>query len=196
MDGSFAFFLLICTLFGIAGGLQGRSKGSSFVLWFFISACLPLFGFLASVVYPGHRHEQRRQCDGCGRLLPITDTMCMGCGTDLAFPEVRFQSVAGTVLAVGRDGEVLGEVERAPRASGDGAAATGPGAGPGRPGADGEEDGEASPYETAEQGTPGAAAAGDGTSPYEAAENPYEQAAGAPGHDAPAPAGSGAGRDG
>jgi hypothetical protein len=90
VDGSFAFFLLICGLFGVAGGLQGRSKGSSFLLWFFISACLPLFGFIASVVYPGHRHELRRQCDGCGRLLPITDTMCMGCGTDLDFPEVRY----------------------------------------------------------------------------------------------------------
>lgn len=130
MDGSFAFFLLICTLFGIAGGLQGRSKGSSFVLWFFISACLPLFGFLAALVWPGHRHEQRRQCDGCGRLLPITDTMCMGCGTDLAFPEVRFQSVDGAILAVNAAGEVLGEV-----------------AGPGDQ--DAADDDDASPYERA-----------------------------------------------
>jgi hypothetical protein len=90
VDGSFAFFLLILALFGVAGGLQGRAKGSSFVLWFFISACVPLFGFIAAVVYPGHRSELRRQCDGCGRLLPITDTMCMGCGTDLDFPEVRY----------------------------------------------------------------------------------------------------------
>jgi hypothetical protein len=128
VDASFAFFLLICTLFGIAGGLQGRSKGSSFVLWFFISACLPVFGFLAALVWPGHRHEQRRQCDGCGRLLPITDTMCMGCGTDLAFPDVRFRSVAGSVVAVSADGEVLGRVVPA--------------------GEEDEED-EASPYERA-----------------------------------------------
>jgi hypothetical protein len=90
VDGPFAFFLLILALFGVAGGLQGRAKGSSFLLWFCISACVPLFGFVASVVYPGPRSELRRQCDGCGRLLPITDTMCMGCGTDLAFPEVRY----------------------------------------------------------------------------------------------------------
>jgi hypothetical protein len=77
VNGSFAFFLLICALFGIAGGLQGRSKGSSFVLWFFISATLPVFGFIAAVVYPGPREELRRTCDTCGRLLPITDTMCM-----------------------------------------------------------------------------------------------------------------------
>lgn len=142
MDGSFAFFLVICLLFGIAGGLQGRSKGSSFWLWFFVAAFLPLFGFIASVVYPGHRHEQRRRCDGCGRLLPITDTMCMGCGTDLAFPEVRFRSVAGSVVALGPDGRVLED-----------------------PAQEDEDD----------------------ASPYERAENPYEQAADA---DAPAPAGT------
>lgn len=90
MDGPFAFFLLICVLFGVAAGLQGRSKGSSFLLWFVIGVFLPLFGFIAALVYPGRQHELRRTCDGCGRLLPITDTMCMGCGTDLAFPEVRY----------------------------------------------------------------------------------------------------------
>lgn len=107
MDGSFAFFLVICALFGIAGGLQGRSKGSSFVLWFLISACLPIFGFLVSIVYPGRRYEERRQCDGCGRFLPVTDTMCMGCGTDLAFPEVRYRVVGGRVVALGPDGRPL-----------------------------------------------------------------------------------------
>lgn len=173
MDGSFAFFLLICTLFGIAGGLQGRSKGGSFVLWFFISAFLPLFGFLAALVWPGHRHEQRRQCDGCGRLLPITDTMCMGCGTDLAFPEVRFRSAEGSVLAVGPDDEVLGEV-------------TAPGA------VDEHEDETTSPYGRS-AGNPYETAAGDPGGPADA--NPYETAAEEPGDDEPAPAGTGAGRD-
>lgn len=87
MGGSFAFFLLICVLFGVAGGLQGRAKGSSFLLWFMISGAVPLFGFIASIVYPGNRHELRRACTGCGTLLPITDTMCMRCGTDLPFPD-------------------------------------------------------------------------------------------------------------
>ncbi|MBF6621143.1 MAG: hypothetical protein ITG02_13050 [Patulibacter sp.] len=87
MGGSFAFFLLICVLFGVAGGLQGRAKGSSFVLWFMISGAVPLFGYIASIVYPGNRHELRRACTGCGTVLPITDTMCMRCGTDLPFPD-------------------------------------------------------------------------------------------------------------
>jgi hypothetical protein len=87
VGGSFAFFLLICVLFGVAGGLQGRAKGSSFLVWFMISGAVPLFGFIASLVYPGNRHELRRACTTCGTLLPITDTMCMRCGTDLPFPD-------------------------------------------------------------------------------------------------------------
>jgi hypothetical protein len=90
VGGSFAFFLLICALFGVAGGLQGRAKGSSFLLWFAIAAAVPLFGWIASMVYPGNRHELRRACDGCGTLLPITDTMCMRCGTDLPFPDEAY----------------------------------------------------------------------------------------------------------
>lgn len=172
MNGSFASFLLICTLFGIAGGLQGRSKGSSFVLWFLISACLPLFGFLASVVYPGQRHEQRRQCDGCGRLLPITDTMCMGCGTDLAFPEVRYMPQARGPRPVPAEG----------LDAGDGPAV------PGGPAADPDGDDE-NPYEQAAlrpAGVLGAPAA------VAAAPTPAGASAAA---DAPAPAGAPATRE-
>ncbi|WP_211241769.1 hypothetical protein [Patulibacter minatonensis] len=146
MDGPFAFFLAICVLFGIGGGLQGRSKGSSFLLWFFIAACLPLFGYIASVVYPGHRYEQRRQCDTCGRLLPITDTMCMSCGTDLGFPEVRYlpeavneaaldhEAAAGAVASAddapdADGGEAENPYERAAESADEGAATPSTGAG-------------------------------------------------------------------
>lgn len=170
MDASFAFFLVICTLFGVAGGLQGKSKGSSFLLWFAIAAFLPIFGFLASVVYPGHRHELRRKCDGCGRLLPITDTMCMGCGTDLAFPEVRYMSVAGSVIAVGPDGR---EIEPAADDVGDGP----------------------SPYERVATGGAGAERDEDDESPYERADNPYEQVDADDAPDAPAATAGAGGRD-
>jgi hypothetical protein len=106
VGSSFAFLLLIWILFGIAGGLQGRAKGSSFLLWFAISAAVPFFGFIASIVYPGREHEPRRKCDTCGRLLPVSDTMCMRCGTDLAYPDVVYV----------RRGNTIYEVERAPRA--------------------------------------------------------------------------------
>lgn len=178
MDASFAFFLVICTLFGVAGGLQGKSKGSSFLLWFAIAAFLPLFGFLASLVYPGHRHELRRRCDGCGRLLPITDTMCMGCGTDLAFPEVRYMSVAGSMVAVGPDGREIGP--------------------PSEPDDELGADETPSPYERVAVGAADAADpvadAEDGR--YERAENPYERAAGDDAPDAPAATAGTAGQGG
>jgi len=109
VGGSFAFFLLICALFGVAGGLQGRAKGSSFLLWFMISGAVPLFGFIASIVYPGNRHELRRACTTCGTLLPITDTMCMRCGTDLPFPDEVY--LPPGVRPPADDGESSGDDE-------------------------------------------------------------------------------------
>ena len=35
-------YLIICLFFGLAGGIVGRLKGSSFVLWFLISAIVGL----------------------------------------------------------------------------------------------------------------------------------------------------------
>lgn len=82
-----AIVLLVCLLFGIAGGLTGKSKGGAFSLWFLISAFLPLLGFLAAIAMRDEDRELRRRCTGCGRVLRITDTMCMSCGEDLDFPD-------------------------------------------------------------------------------------------------------------
>src|SRR3712207_7866796 len=37
-------YLVICFFFGLAGGIVGKIKGSSFLLWFLISAVLPIAG--------------------------------------------------------------------------------------------------------------------------------------------------------
>jgi hypothetical protein len=79
-------YLFICGVFGIAGGLVGRIKGSSFWLWFAISAVLPFIGLLAAVLYRYERDEPRQECPRCGRVLKLYDQLCMGCGLDLAFP--------------------------------------------------------------------------------------------------------------
>ena len=42
-----AGYVVICLGFGLAGGLVGRMKRSSFLLWFLISALVPFFGLLA-----------------------------------------------------------------------------------------------------------------------------------------------------
>jgi hypothetical protein len=81
-------YLLLCAWFGIAGAVVARIKGFSMVLGFLISSILPLFGLIALVLYRSDREELRRQCPGCGRIVPLHDALCTRCGTELEFPEV------------------------------------------------------------------------------------------------------------
>jgi membrane protein implicated in regulation of membrane protease activity len=78
--------------FGLAAGVVGRIKGSSFLVWFLIGLVLPVLGLLAAVFYRSERDEVRRQCPGCGKIVKLHDAMCMRCGTDLEFPEVGIES--------------------------------------------------------------------------------------------------------
>ena len=80
-------YLVICLFFGLAGGIVGRMKGSSFVLWFLISAIVPVFGLLAAVLYRFETDEVRRQCPRCGKLVKLHDQVCMRCGLDMDFPD-------------------------------------------------------------------------------------------------------------
>ncbi len=80
-------YLIICLSFGLAGGIVGRSKGSSFVLWFLISAVVPFLGLLAAVLYRNEANEVRRQCPRCGQIVKLHDQVCMRCGMDMDFPE-------------------------------------------------------------------------------------------------------------
>jgi hypothetical protein len=81
-------YLTLCLSFGLAGGIVGRIKGSSFVLWFLISAVLPVAGLIAALLYRVERDELRRQCPGCGRVVKLHDALCTRCGTELDFPDV------------------------------------------------------------------------------------------------------------
>ena len=42
---------VILFFFGLAGGIVGRMKGSSFFVWFLVSAAVPFLGLLAAVCY-------------------------------------------------------------------------------------------------------------------------------------------------
>ena len=81
-------YLIIALCFGLAGGIVGRIKGSSFLLWFLISGLVPCFCLLAAVAYRFEREELRRQCPRCGRVTKIYDALCTRCGAELEFPEV------------------------------------------------------------------------------------------------------------
>jgi hypothetical protein len=81
-------YVIIALCFGVAGGLVGKIKGSSFFLWFLISGLVPFIGLMAAIAYRYERDELRRQCPGCGRVTKIYDAICTRCGTELSFPEV------------------------------------------------------------------------------------------------------------
>jgi hypothetical protein len=81
-------YILIAVSFGIAGGVIGKLKGSSFVLWFLISGLVPFFGLLAAIVYRYERDELRRECPGCGKVTKIYDAICTRCGEELEYPDV------------------------------------------------------------------------------------------------------------
>jgi hypothetical protein len=87
--------LVIMFFFGLAGGIIGRIKGSSFVIWFLVAGAIPFLGLLAAVFYRSDKAELRRQCPDCGRVLKLHDAVCMNCGSELEFPDVAIAPEAG-----------------------------------------------------------------------------------------------------
>jgi hypothetical protein len=88
--------IVVLFFFGLAGGIVGRIKGSSFVMWFLISASVPFIGLLTAVLYRYENQELRRQCPRCHQLIMLYDAVCMHCGEELEFPDVAVASAART----------------------------------------------------------------------------------------------------
>lgn len=80
-------FIVILLGFGLAGGIVGRMKGSSFFIWFLVSFCVPFIGLAAALLYRWDNNELRRECPGCGNIVKLHDALCTRCGTELEFPE-------------------------------------------------------------------------------------------------------------
>lgn len=85
MEG--AQYVIIALCFGLAGGIVGKIKGSSFWLWFLISGVVPILGLVTAIVYRSERNELRRQCPRCGRVTKVYDAICTKCGTELEYPD-------------------------------------------------------------------------------------------------------------
>ena len=81
-------YVIIALWFGLTGGIIGRIKGSSFLLWFLISGLVPVLGLLTALAYRSERDELRRACPNCGRVTKIYDALCTRCGAELDYPEV------------------------------------------------------------------------------------------------------------
>ena len=79
-------YLVIAFCFGLAGGIVGRIKGGSFVIWFVISFLIPVFGLLAAIFMRVEATEPRRACPGCGKVVPAHDALCTRCGSELYLP--------------------------------------------------------------------------------------------------------------
>ena len=89
-------FLIILFFFGLSAAVIGKIKGSSFLLWFLIGFCVPLFGTIAAVLYRFERAEPLRQCPDCGRVVKLHEQVCMTCGRDLEFPDEPAPAAAPT----------------------------------------------------------------------------------------------------
>jgi uncharacterized paraquat-inducible protein A len=80
-------YLFIAFFFGLATGLVGRSRGSSFWLWLLIGTMLPILGLVAAILYRFEKDEPERQCPTCGKALKLYVQVCPRCGTDLYLPD-------------------------------------------------------------------------------------------------------------
>jgi RNA polymerase subunit RPABC4/transcription elongation factor Spt4 len=100
-------YVIIAVCFGLAGGIVGKLKGSSFVLWFLISGLVPFFGLLAAIAYRFERDELRRACPNCGRVTMAYDALCTRCGAELEYPE----------RVIAPDRSKIGQRERTPAGS-------------------------------------------------------------------------------
>jgi len=88
-------YVTIALAFGLAGGFVGRIKGSSFVLWFLISAIVPGIGLAAALLYRYDTEEPERPCPRCGKVVKLHDALCTRCGQELEFPaEAELQPTA------------------------------------------------------------------------------------------------------
>ena len=79
--------IAVAFFFGLAAGVVGKIKGSSFFVWFLVGLCLPGIGLIAAILYRWERQEPRRRCPRCGTVRPIADQVCTVCGEDMDWPE-------------------------------------------------------------------------------------------------------------
>ena len=80
-------YVIIAVLFGIATGIIGRSKGSSFFIWLIVGTVIPILGLIAAILYRSERAEPERRCPTCGKILKLHVQVCPRCGTDLYLPD-------------------------------------------------------------------------------------------------------------
>jgi zinc-ribbon domain len=80
-------YVVIAVTFGIATGVIGRAKGSSFFIWLIVGTVLPILGLIAVILYRPEKLEPERRCPNCGKVLKLYVQVCTRCGTELYLPD-------------------------------------------------------------------------------------------------------------
>jgi hypothetical protein len=80
-------YVIIALSFGIATGVIGRRKGSSFFIWFLVGTVLPILGLIAVILYRAETEEPERRCPNCGKVQKLYVQVCTRCGADLYLPD-------------------------------------------------------------------------------------------------------------
>jgi hypothetical protein len=94
-------YLIIALAFGIATGVIGRAKGSSFFIWLIVGSVLPVLGLIAVVLYRPEVDEPERRCPRCGKVHKLYVQVCTSCGAELYLPESTTASSSSTPGAAG-----------------------------------------------------------------------------------------------
>jgi hypothetical protein len=87
-------YLIICAVSAAWAGFIAKRKGSSVLIWGMVGAVVPFLGVVLAALYRYEIDEVRRQCPGCGRIVPLHDAICTRCGTELDFPDVAIEPLS------------------------------------------------------------------------------------------------------
>ena len=88
-DNGLVEYIVIAFSFGLATGIVGRAKGSSFFIWFLVGTVLPLLGLIAAFLYRYEKAEPERRCPRCGKIHKLYVQVCTQCGEDMYLPELE-----------------------------------------------------------------------------------------------------------
>ena len=80
-------YAVIAVAFGLATGIIGRAKGSSFLIWLAVGTVIPFFGLIAVILFRSERDEPERRCPTCSNVVKLYVQVCPRCGTDLYLPD-------------------------------------------------------------------------------------------------------------
>jgi uncharacterized paraquat-inducible protein A len=80
-------YVVIALSFGLATGIIGHSKGSSFWIWLAVGTVTLLIGLVAVILFRYEKAEPERTCPTCGKTQKLYAQVCTRCGTELYLPD-------------------------------------------------------------------------------------------------------------